>query len=44
MACPAMPSWGVRGARPPLGGRGRGGTGRGGVPTNLRVGAPPAVL
>ena len=31
----AAPSWGMRGAPPPLGGR---------VPTNLRVGAPPAVL
>jgi len=44
-AAAAPPSWGVRGARPPLaGGWGRGGTGRGWVPTNLRVGAPPAVL
>jgi len=41
----AAPSWGVRGAGPPLAERwGRGRTGRGGVPTNLRVGAPPAVL
>jgi hypothetical protein len=44
-AVAAAPSWGMRGARPPLiGGWGRGGTGRGGVPTNLRVGAPPVVL
>jgi len=33
----------VGGARRPMG-WGRGGTGGGWVPTNLRVGAPPAVL
>jgi predicted Zn-ribbon and HTH transcriptional regulator len=44
MACVSsavVPSWGVRGTRPPLGG----GTGRSGVPTKLRlISAPPAVL
>jgi len=49
MVCAAVTaaalSWGVRGAGPPLAeGWGRGRTGRGGVPTNLRVGAPPEVL
>jgi len=39
-AAAAAPSWGVRGARPPLGGWGRGGTGT----TNLLFGSPPAVL
>jgi hypothetical protein len=44
MACVSsavVPSWGVRGTRPPRGG----GTGRSGVPTKLRIiSAPPAVL
>ena len=36
-----VPSWGVRGARPPRGG----GTGSSGVPTKLRIiSAPPVVL
>ena len=46
MAClaasAAVPSWGVRGTQPPLGGGGNG-MGRSRVPTKLRIGAPREV-
>ena len=43
-AAAVLPSWGVRGARPPLGEGGRGWAGTGGVPTSLCGRYSPAVL